>query len=50
LTELPGLGHMTPMEAPDQITAKIRELVTAHIHARTNDNQHDDAARIGEGT
>ncbi|MGW0576534.1 alpha/beta fold hydrolase [Streptomyces sp. NPDC002920] len=27
LTELPGLGHMTPVEAPDLITARIRELV-----------------------
>jgi pimeloyl-ACP methyl ester carboxylesterase len=29
-TELPGLGHMTPVEAPEQVTGKIRELVTAY--------------------
>ncbi|MGW5613460.1 alpha/beta fold hydrolase [Streptomyces sp. NPDC003877] len=30
-TELPGVGHMTPIEAPELVTAKIRELVTTHI-------------------
>ncbi|MFC4498678.1 MULTISPECIES: alpha/beta fold hydrolase [Streptomyces] len=30
LTELPGLGHMTPVEAPDLITARIRELVCTY--------------------
>ncbi|MFI6037553.1 alpha/beta fold hydrolase [Streptomyces sp. NPDC051315] len=30
LTELPGLGHMTPVEAPDLVTGKIRELATTH--------------------
>lgn len=29
-TELPGLGHMTPVEAPELVTGKIRELVTAY--------------------
>nr|WP_202458142.1 alpha/beta hydrolase [Streptomyces sp. SID5464] len=33
LTELPGIGHMTPIEAPEQVTGKIRELVHAHIQA-----------------
>ncbi|MYR42486.1 alpha/beta hydrolase [Streptomyces sp. SID5910] len=33
LTELPGLGHMTPVEAPDLVTGKIRALVAAHISA-----------------
>ncbi|MGC2998365.1 alpha/beta fold hydrolase [Streptomyces sp. G35A] len=33
VTELPGIGHMTPVEAPDLITTRIRALVTAHIHA-----------------
>ncbi|MFF7856560.1 alpha/beta fold hydrolase [Streptomyces sp. NPDC007904] len=33
VTELPGIGHMTPVEAPDLITSRIRALVTAHIHA-----------------
>ncbi|MEU0584900.1 alpha/beta hydrolase [Streptomyces sp. NPDC006132] len=30
-TELPGIGHMIPIEAPELVTGKIRELVTAHI-------------------
>ncbi|MEU6096396.1 alpha/beta hydrolase [Streptomyces sp. NPDC047079] len=29
-TELPGLGHMTPVEAPELVTGKIRELVAAY--------------------
>ncbi|MFF3613527.1 alpha/beta fold hydrolase [Streptomyces sp. NPDC002580] len=29
-TELPGLGHMTPVEAPELVTARIRELVTTY--------------------
>ncbi|MFJ5560875.1 alpha/beta fold hydrolase [Streptomyces sp. NPDC093250] len=33
LTELPGIGHMTPVEAPDLVTGKIRALAAAHIHA-----------------
>ncbi|GAA1433678.1 alpha/beta hydrolase [Streptomyces thermospinosisporus] len=31
LTELPGIGHMTPVEAPDLVTGKIRALVAEHI-------------------
>ncbi|WP_419667181.1 alpha/beta fold hydrolase [Streptomyces sp. 2-1] len=30
-TELPGLGHMTPVEAPALIATRIRELVSAYI-------------------
>jgi pimeloyl-ACP methyl ester carboxylesterase len=30
-TELPGLGHMTPVEAPELVITRIRELVSAHI-------------------
>lgn len=29
-TELPGLGHMTPVEAPDLVTGRIRDLVTTY--------------------
>ncbi|MFJ7078437.1 alpha/beta fold hydrolase [Streptomyces sp. NPDC098781] len=36
VTELPGLGHMTPIEAPELVTAKIRELVTAYPRTTTN--------------
>lgn len=35
LTELPGVGHMTPIEAPGQVTARIRELVTTHVTGTT---------------
>ncbi|MER7495829.1 alpha/beta hydrolase [Streptomyces pharetrae] len=34
LDELPGLGHMTPVEAPELITGKIRELVTTYVKVR----------------
>ncbi|QNP72165.1 alpha/beta hydrolase [Streptomyces roseirectus] len=30
LTELFGVGHMTPVEAPDLVTARIRELATTY--------------------
>ncbi|MET8217041.1 alpha/beta fold hydrolase [Streptomyces hirsutus] len=33
LTELPGIGHMTPVEAPGTVTGRIRELAAAHIPA-----------------
>ncbi|GAB2882573.1 alpha/beta hydrolase [Streptomyces deserti] len=31
LTELPGIGHMTPVEAPELVSGKIRELVSAYL-------------------
>ncbi|CUW29771.1 alpha/beta fold hydrolase [Streptomyces reticuli] len=31
LTELPGIGHMTPIEAPELVTGRIRELVDTHV-------------------
>ncbi|MET9290491.1 alpha/beta hydrolase, partial [Streptomyces sp. NPDC003077] len=31
LTELPGAGHMTPMEEPDAVVRRIRELVRDHL-------------------
>ncbi|MGW2418052.1 alpha/beta fold hydrolase [Streptomyces sp. NPDC001709] len=31
LTELTGVGHMTPIEAPDVVTGRIRELVTSYV-------------------
>ncbi|MFH8975804.1 alpha/beta fold hydrolase [Streptomyces sp. NPDC017890] len=33
LTELVGLGHMTPVEAPDTVTGKIRALADTYISA-----------------
>jgi pimeloyl-ACP methyl ester carboxylesterase len=35
-TELPGLGHMTPVEAPELVSGRIRELVTTYATSRTN--------------
>ncbi|MGW0603357.1 alpha/beta fold hydrolase [Streptomyces sp. NPDC002640] len=31
VTELPGLGHMTPVEAPDLVTERIRALAAAYL-------------------
>ncbi|MBL1082054.1 alpha/beta hydrolase [Streptomyces actinomycinicus] len=31
LTELPGTGHMTPIEAPELVTGRIRELVGTYV-------------------
>ncbi|MGW1134584.1 alpha/beta fold hydrolase [Streptomyces griseoluteus] len=30
-TELFGMGHMTPVEAPEAVTGRIRELVTTYV-------------------
>jgi pimeloyl-ACP methyl ester carboxylesterase len=37
LTELPGLGHMTPIEDPPAVERVIRELVAAHLTAGLSD-------------
>ncbi|WP_137988853.1 alpha/beta fold hydrolase [Streptomyces vilmorinianum] len=34
LVELSGMGHMTPVEAPEAVTAQIRELVTTYVRLR----------------
>ncbi|MFF5505544.1 alpha/beta fold hydrolase [Streptomyces roseolus] len=34
LTELAGMGHMTPVEAPEAVTAQIRELTLTYLGAR----------------
>ncbi|MDQ1046215.1 alpha/beta fold hydrolase [Streptomyces sp. V4I2] len=34
LAELPGIGHMTPVEAPEPVTGKIRELVATYAHIK----------------
>ncbi|OII69852.1 MULTISPECIES: alpha/beta fold hydrolase [unclassified Streptomyces] len=33
LDELPGIGHMTPVEAPEAVTGRIRELATTYVRA-----------------
>ncbi|MFE6410555.1 alpha/beta fold hydrolase [Streptomyces sp. NPDC057837] len=37
-TELPGIGHMTPIEAPELVTGKIRELVSTHIQVGSEES------------
>ncbi|MFJ8790066.1 alpha/beta fold hydrolase [Streptomyces sp. NPDC102462] len=44
LTELPGLGHMTPLEAPGLISGRIRELATTYVR------QTRDTAGAGSAT
>jgi pimeloyl-ACP methyl ester carboxylesterase len=34
LVELPGIGHMTPIEAPEEVTPRLRRLALEHIHQR----------------
>ncbi|MGW2886505.1 alpha/beta fold hydrolase [Streptomyces griseoruber] len=34
VTELPGLGHMTPVEAPELVTGRIRELVRTYTQSK----------------
>ncbi|MEU5579748.1 alpha/beta hydrolase [Streptomyces huasconensis] len=34
LTELAGVGHMTPIEAPDAVTAHIAELVATYVQVK----------------
>ncbi|WP_030786429.1 alpha/beta fold hydrolase [Streptomyces sp. NRRL S-920] len=34
LTELVGVGHMTPIEAPEAVTARIRELVGTYVQVK----------------
>ncbi|WP_075734620.1 alpha/beta fold hydrolase [Streptomyces acidiscabies] len=34
LTELYGIGHMTPVEAPDLVSARIRELTTTYCQLK----------------
>ncbi|NXY98423.1 alpha/beta hydrolase, partial [Streptomyces sp. BR123] len=31
LTELTGMGHMTPIEAPEAVGNAVRELATAYL-------------------
>ncbi|MBC9729579.1 alpha/beta fold hydrolase [Streptomyces sp. TRM68367] len=34
LTELTGMGHMTPVEAPELVSARIRQLVGTYAHVK----------------
>ncbi|MEU6810902.1 alpha/beta hydrolase [Streptomyces sp. NPDC046831] len=46
VTELPGLGHMTPVEAPGPVTGRIRELAAAYAATAPKST---DGVRIEEG-
>ncbi|MEU7021517.1 alpha/beta fold hydrolase [Streptomyces sp. NPDC046203] len=37
LTVLPGMGHMTPVEAPEAITGQIRELTLAYLGVKQDE-------------
>ncbi|MFF4118808.1 alpha/beta fold hydrolase [Streptomyces sp. NPDC001714] len=50
LTELPGMGHMTPVEAPELVNGKIRELVTAYVTGAPEEAGADGPERIKEGS
>ncbi|MFI6207056.1 alpha/beta fold hydrolase [Streptomyces sp. NPDC051041] len=43
LTELPGIGHMTPVEAPELVTARIRALVSGHVRVSSHVDVKEDA-------
>ncbi|MET8807263.1 alpha/beta hydrolase [Streptomyces sp. NPDC004546] len=52
LTELAGVGHMTPIEAPDLVTGRIRGLVTTYVTvtgADPADEHGSTPAQIKEG-
>ncbi|MFJ9628983.1 alpha/beta fold hydrolase [Streptomyces sp. NPDC101175] len=42
-TELTGLGHMTPVEAPELVSGKIRELAAAYIEFEPTDQVKEGA-------
>ncbi|MGW2707565.1 alpha/beta fold hydrolase [Streptomyces sp. NPDC001356] len=48
LTELPGVGHMTPIEAPEPVTGRIRELVGTYVMGVVPEDGST-PARIKEG-
>ncbi|MFD4504073.1 alpha/beta fold hydrolase [Streptomyces sp. NPDC058457] len=50
LTELPGMGHMTPVEAPELVNGKIRELVTTYVTGTPEEAGADGPERIKEGS
>ncbi|WP_399089796.1 alpha/beta fold hydrolase [Streptomyces sp. BBFR2] len=53
LTQLPGLGHMTPLEDPGAVASRLRALVTAHLAeekaAEAPSGEKDGAARRKDG-
>jgi pimeloyl-ACP methyl ester carboxylesterase len=37
VTELPGIGHMTPIEAPELVSGRIRELVSTYVRVESKE-------------
>ena len=48
VTELPGLGHMTPVEAPGAVTGIVRELVAVYGQLGSPGRQADGSVRMEE--
>ncbi|MGW0705983.1 alpha/beta fold hydrolase [Streptomyces sp. NPDC002643] len=48
VTELTGVGHMTPVEAPEAVTARIRSLVTAYGRAEGEAVERGELDGMGE--
>ncbi|MFJ4921207.1 alpha/beta fold hydrolase [Streptomyces sp. NPDC088725] len=43
ITELTGVGHMTPVEAPEAVTGAIRELVATYVSTKSTKSTQEDA-------
>ncbi|MEU5219603.1 alpha/beta hydrolase [Streptomyces sp. NPDC020807] len=43
LVELPGMGHMTPVEAPEAVTAQIRELTLTYLGVKETVSTNEEA-------
>ncbi|MFD9608200.1 alpha/beta fold hydrolase [Streptomyces sp. NPDC059083] len=44
LVELAGMGHMTPVEAPEAVTAQIRELTLTYLGVKSGDQEKEKQA------
>ncbi|ELP64104.1 hydrolase, alpha/beta domain protein [Streptomyces turgidiscabies Car8] len=49
MTELPGLGHMTPVEAPEAVTGVIRELVALYGELGPQGTQGGQSTQVDSG-
>ncbi|MEU7292361.1 alpha/beta hydrolase [Streptomyces exfoliatus] len=43
LVELAGMGHMTPVEAPEAVTAQIRELTLTYLGVKSEERENEEA-------
>ncbi|MGA5197703.1 alpha/beta fold hydrolase [Streptomyces exfoliatus] len=41
--ELAGMGHMTPVEAPEAVTAQIRELTLTYLGVKSGERENEEA-------